>query len=372
MQPSLFRDPTTLVFVAAPTLAILISLNAARLAELLGVMDHPDAERKRHAKATPLIGGIAILVPLFLWCAAAPILGHGVDRQLVLCILLCGAGATLVGFADDQTPMSPLSRLLFLFLLSSIALVFNPDLLPTQISWGQVYIVHLAPWFAFAFVVVALSGFVNAVNMADGQDGIAIGMFVIWALCLTIHASGSAQGVSLILLETALIAFAFNLKGRAFLGDSGSYGVSFVIGILAIQAHNYGGVKAEVITVWFFVPIVDCLRLMTMRLVSGQAPFGSGRDHFHHRLEARVGKTFGLALYLGAIGVASIAATLYPWLSTFAMIALGAFYVTFMRLGQDRAAEILKFLGAKSGVNNSLTANENISPLVVKGTASER
>jgi UDP-GlcNAc:undecaprenyl-phosphate/decaprenyl-phosphate GlcNAc-1-phosphate transferase len=166
--------------------------------------------------------------------------------------------------------------------------------------------------------------------MADGQNGIVIGMVIIWAACLTLHTGESTQGAALILLETAFVSFILNIQGRSFLGDSGSYGVGFVIGILAVRAHNGWGVQAETIAVWFFVPVFDCLRLIISRLRNGRTPFGSGRDHFHHKLEDRVGKNYGLVLYLGAIGVTSITATLLPSFSFICLISLMVFYFSFL------------------------------------------
>ena len=221
--------------------------------------------------------------------------------------------------------------MLFLLLLSSIALVIEPGLLPTQIGWGTSLAIPLPPWFAFPFVVVAMTGFVNAVNMADGQDGIATGMFVIWSMCLCLHTGETTQGVAVVLLTTGLIAFAFNVAGRAFLGDSGAYGVSFIVGLLAILAHNHWGVRAETITVWFFIPVIDCLRLLFWRARNGRRPFFGGRDHFHHRLDKRVGKTVALVLYLGVIGATSLTATLVPSLSVICLLLLAIFYLVFVR-----------------------------------------
>lgn len=46
--------------VAAGTLGALGVLNLA--APRLGLLDHPDGGRKRHAQAVPLTGGLAILI----------------------------------------------------------------------------------------------------------------------------------------------------------------------------------------------------------------------------------------------------------------------------------------------------------------------
>jgi len=114
-------------------------------------------------------------------------------------------------------------------------------------------------------------------------------------------------------------------------GRWGTYGVTFVFGILAINAHNTGAVSAETVAVWFFIPIVDCLRLMISRVRRGQAPSEGDRNHFHHRLQDVFGTTYSCIIYLGAVGASSLMATLVPKLSLVCLALLCAFYSVLMR-----------------------------------------
>ena len=82
----------------------------------------PDSGRKRHVRATPLVGGLAIMTSVLL-STAVPLMGErSPGMTLSLAVLLCGCGSTLVGYADDQSSTSPSSRLLLLFLLSGFLL----------------------------------------------------------------------------------------------------------------------------------------------------------------------------------------------------------------------------------------------------------
>jgi UDP-GlcNAc:undecaprenyl-phosphate GlcNAc-1-phosphate transferase len=317
------------LMVAAVFASLLILVKADYLGTRLQIMDHPDTVRKKHARVTPLVAGLAIVVPTLMWCAGSLALHVYPDSRLLLVVLLCGAGATVVGYADDQSSTSPSSRIFSLLLLTSVALVIDPALLPRTFNWGSFDPTPVTAWFGFSFIAIAMAGYVNAVNMADGQNGVVIGMYVIWSLCLALVTHGTISAVSLTLLVTALVAFTFNMQGRVFLGDSGTYGVSFVFGLLAISAHNEWGVSAETIAVWFFIPIVDCLRLMMTRALQGQVPSDADRDHFHHRLQDRIGTSFGLLIYLGAVGISSVIATFVPQLSLVCMIVLAAFYFSF-------------------------------------------
>jgi UDP-GlcNAc:undecaprenyl-phosphate GlcNAc-1-phosphate transferase len=297
--------------LAALALALAILAVARPLSELLGIIDHPDNGRKNHARPTPLIGGMAMMVPLLVWTAlglAWPAVSDG--APIPLAILICGGGAALVGFADDRASYSPTIRLIALLLLSALALLLSPQLLPSQFNWGHLAPTPVSPWLAVLLVSIGTTGFVNSVNMADGQDGCVAGMFVIWSACILMAGGDSIADLAAILFVTGLAVLAFNLGGKVFLGGAGAYGVTFVFGLLILNLHNSWGVSAETIVVWLFIPIADCLRLLVSRPLRGRSPLQGDRDHFHHRLQDRFGKSAGLAVYLGLVASSSFAATL--------------------------------------------------------------
>jgi len=364
MHSALDLEGNGLILFGTLMVSILILVNARQIGDALQIMDHPDAVRKRHPQVTPLVGGLAVMVPLVLWAGVALIRNVVPDVKLVEAILLCGAGATLLGYTDDQRGTSPSSRLLSLFLLSAIALVVDPDLLPTQINWGSFAPFVFPQWFAYMFIAVAMAGYVNAVNMSDGQNGVATGMFAIWAACLMLVTGGDTASIAEVLFETVCVTFLFNMAGRVFIGDSGSYGIAFVFGILAIKAHNSWGVSAETIVVWFFIPVMDCIRLMVARLLHGRAPSNADRNHFHHRLEDRIGKTAGLCTYLGVVGASSLIASARPHLALVCTVVLAAFYFSFAWLTETEpktnaveepeevvVSKIIKFAGKDGSVD---------------------
>lgn len=306
----------------------LICLRAAPIGRLLGVLDHPDNARKRHHRVTPQIGGVAIITGLLVWAVAANFTGLHADAPILRSVVFCGAGVALVGFSDDQNGITPLARLAFLALFTTGAFTLAPELVVPQIH--SLIFPHgdIPLWVYYALVTIAAVGVVNAVNMADGQDGIAAGMFAIWTACLTYSTTGTCRSIAAVLLMLCLVFLVFNLKtrGKVFLGDCGSYGITFVIGLLVIYAHARGQIPIETIIVWFFIPVVDCLRLLISRSRRGSSPFRPDRDHFHHRLEDRLGKHWGLASYLASVGISSAISTLLPQWSVICLCVLSSFY----------------------------------------------
>lgn len=322
--------------LAALAMALAILVAAQPLATRLGVVDRPDNGRKRHLRDTPLIGGIAIMVPLLSWSVAS-LFWPGANAALALSVLLCGGGAALTGFIDDRSSTPPLIRLVLLVALTVAALAIDPQLVPSAFHWGHFASTAVSPGLAIVLVAIGMTGFVNAVNMADGQDGCVAGMFVIWSACIVLAGGNTVAGLAAVLLATSLAVLAFNLRGLVFLGGAGAYGVTFVFGLLILRLHNSWGVTAETIIVWCFVPVVDCLRLMISRPLQGRSPFDGDRNHFHHRLGERFGARVGLTIYLSLVASTSLVATLAADLAPVCLAALAVAYAGLMWLTSSAA-----------------------------------
>lgn len=318
--------------LAALLLSLLICTNARPIGQWLKVMDIPDTVRKRHAAPTPLVGGLAIIVP-FITCVFFQLYeGHLSDPALFVAIAVCGSGVALIGFIDDQTPTSPAARVLFLLVFYGVALVLDPGLITKMLYWGSFTATEISPIAFIILLGVTAVGLVNAANMADGQNGIVLGMFLIWSVCFALVPDPSIQFAAIALAGLSLLVLGFNLAGKLFLGDCGTYGVTFVFGLLAAAAHAHQIVRLETIVVWFFIPVADCIRLVIARTLQRRSPFVGDRDHFHHRLEDKLGRRMGLVAYLSAVAISSLIATLRPQFGLFAFVALSAFYFSFARI----------------------------------------
>lgn len=326
-----------ILFVSVLT-ALVVCLNARAIGTYLGVLALPDSFRKRHQQSTPQVGGIAILLALSAWLAGMLWSGAPLERPLLFALLASALGVGLVGLADDQSETTPISRMLSLVVFLGVAFVIEPGFVSKMLNWGSFAPTKIALLPYCLLMVLTAVGLVNAVNMADGQDGVVGSMFAVWAGCLALVSTGTAQAAALVLFLASLVFLAFNLRGKLFLGDCGTYGVTFVIGLLAALAHARGGVSLETVIVWFFVPVVDCLRLLITRLMRGQSPFEGDRDHIHHRLEDEMGKTKGFMTYAGAVASTSLLSTLEPKFALVSLTLVAAFYLSYARLTDGRSS----------------------------------
>lgn len=271
--------------------------------------------RKRHEYPTPMVGGIALLLPVgaFIWMSR-DILGTALPVFYALAAL-----AFALGYLDDRFELGARWRLL-VSLLVVLGTIWSQPLLRLDtlaFSFLNGSAVLLDGLLGTIFTAFALVGLQNAVNMADGKNGLAPGLALIWSLFLAWSAPAELAEPIGVMAAGLAVVLAFNLRGRLFLGDSGSYGIAVVIGLLAIIVYNLadGRLPADVIALWFWVPVADCLRLMTYRLLQGNSPFEGDQAHFHHLLAESMPWRYGLAIYLSLIAVPGTIALVSPSLA---------------------------------------------------------
>ena len=298
-------------------LAMLLCIRARSIGQALGLMDIPSG-RKKHSVETPLMGGIVLLLALLPVSAAAIYLTAS-DRWLPSFSIWLGAVASmaLIGIADDRHSLSPKMRLLLSFTVFGLAAAVDPTFNVRILDFElPAFAFGLGSWVtAIIFTVICLVGLVNAINMADGKNGLVIGLCIGWLLLLTLRAPEPMLPLILILCVALAVLLAFNLAGRLFLGD-GAYGVACAIGMLAIMIYNSPGshalraIAADELVILFIVPVFDSFRLTYVRMRQGRSPMDADRDHLHHHLQDRFGWPKGLFIYWAiALGPAAIRMT---------------------------------------------------------------
>lgn len=309
-----------------PIITVVVCLLARPVGQWLGVIDDPDGRRKVHTGPTPMVGGIAVVAPLLVWAAIGLVKDNGSDTDFQLAILLCGGGVAILGLMDDQHGISAWGRLLLLAIFSIVALRLDPTLALDRVHVAGREWLSTPPYLLPTVSILSLAGFSSAVNMTDGLDGLVLALVCIWTICLAFLGGPEISAAATVVGTASFIALLFNLRGRLFLGNCGAFALAFVIGLLAIQSHSEGHLLLETALVWFYIPVLDCLRVIALRFWSRRSPFRPDRTHFHHRLADRFGEGAAAALYAGLVGFTSLLATLMP---RFAIVALAIASVGF-------------------------------------------
>ena len=302
----------------------------------LGVVDVPDGRRKAHRRRTPLVGGIAVCPPLVAMLAVAAAF-QGSSYQAALALVL---GHFVLGFLDDRRPVPAVARLAAALLMVLVGLGLAPELRVERLVFAFAPAPVVLGGWALLFTLVSVVGLTNAVNMADGQNGLVIGLALIWTALI---ASGAPPPLipALLVLATGLaVSLVFNMQGRLFLGDAGTYGISVFIGIAAIVTYHAGGLDAGAVMMLFLIPVIDCVRLMAVRWLGAGTPFAGDRNHLHHRLQRLLPVRAALLAYWALVGVPAGLAVAVPSAMPVALVAaLGGYGAILWAARTRRRAE---------------------------------
>jgi UDP-GlcNAc:undecaprenyl-phosphate GlcNAc-1-phosphate transferase len=294
-------------------LAVVCCENADRLGKFLGVMDRPDGGRKQHDRETPLVGGLALVLPLLVLelCWLLYFQSH---TRLFSSLFIATLGFWLLGFVDDRCNLRPIYRLATSFALFGVILVIEPKMLLTRLDFAPLLPPIELGAFAVPFTLLCLVGLVNAINMADGKNGVVLGLAICWAYGLSEYTHENIRPYLYLLLVCLITISTYNWSGRLFLGDSGSYVVGALIGLQTIYFYHDPKTEFPMPTaaVWLLIPVLDCLRLMVVRVSKGRSPFSADARHLHHYLAKRISWNLALPIYLGLSAGPGFLALLWP------------------------------------------------------------
>lgn len=287
-------------------LSLILTPSVVELANIMGITDKPDEERKVHGTSTALLGGVAVALSF----AGSVVLFGGYMPQKFKVLMVAGTLIALIGMLDDIIKVPAKIRMLFQFFLAMwvVSSGISLSLFPTGELWGQKLNEFLT--------VVWIIGFTNAYNFIDGLDGLAAGIgFIIAIFSSVISAINGKEDIFLIStpLAGALLGFLlYNFK-RAwiFLGDTGAQFCGFIISAISADVAwsspgNYlKAISGPMLVLW--VLLFDMTQITILRIKYGFVKSISdwisftGKDHVHHRLLFLLKSDVGSVISLYAI-----------------------------------------------------------------------
>lgn len=246
--------------------------------------DKPDGKLKKHSKPVSLIGGLIILINLYLISFSLMLLNLDsliFEENFIYALLFLSTVFYLIGLVDDLKNLSPNKKLFFLFITIIAAIYFFPVLNLEHIKISFLKEIY---YFKFSeiFLVLSFALLANSMNMFDGINLqlilYSLFIFVLFAL----------KGFMPIFFFLLLICFIFlsilNYKNKVFLGDGGAYLISVIIGCTFIyQYNNFGNYFfGDEIFIILVIPAIDMLRLFFIRIIKKKHPFKGDLNHLHH------------------------------------------------------------------------------------------
>jgi UDP-GlcNAc:undecaprenyl-phosphate/decaprenyl-phosphate GlcNAc-1-phosphate transferase len=271
-------------FIVAMAVAMAGMPLLARLATKWGIVDQPGG-RKVHAAPIPRIGGLAMAIGVFV-AAFIVIDLQAQDRWFLAAAVVL----VIFGALDDRFDLDYRIKLIGQVLSVAIVVVAgNVRILAITLDDR----VMLPDWISLPLTIFFLIGITNAVNLADGLDGLAGGttFLCLCAVALLSSVGDQSTGTALCLaFAGAVLGFLrFNTyPASVFMGDAGSQLLGFTIGVLSIRATQSlaSQVSSAIPILLLAIPILDTLSVMVQRIGEGRSPFSPDKNHIHHKLLA--------------------------------------------------------------------------------------
>mgnify|MGYP001260063629 FL=1 len=257
------------------------------IANILKLYDHPNKDRKLHKEKTPITGGFIIIINLIFYYFLREKLNFDINlfanlNNFYIFSLTC-LFLYLLGVYDDKFEITANKKFFILILILIPTIFLDQEISLQNIRLSFFKTEYSIGSFSYIWTLICFLLLLNAINMFDGIN-IQVGFYAL--VISIIFIASDYNKFFFIILLISLISFLFlNVKSNSFLGDGGSYLLSFIIGYFFIKIYNSTIItNADQIVLIMLIPGLDLMRLFIFRILSKRHPFSPDRNHLHHLL----------------------------------------------------------------------------------------
>ncbi len=273
------------LIVLIPLLSsVILTPIAKRIALYIGAIDKPDYKRKVHKHDMPRMGGVAIFFSFLIgYMIFAP------KTTQMLSVLIGGFVIVLTGIFDDIKPLKAKHKLIAQIIAASIVVFYGNIVFSDMKIFGVQFEFQMIAYPLTLFFIIAI---INAINLADGLDGLAAGnssiyFFTIAFIGYIMNKLGGLDVILCLIMGGACLGFLFYNFAPAsiYMGDSGSMFLGFIISIIALLGFKTATITSLIIPLLvLFVPILDTIFAMMRRVIKGKGISDADAEHLHHQL----------------------------------------------------------------------------------------
>jgi len=263
-----------------------------RVADEKKLFDLPDA-RKVHSNAIASLGGVGIFIGFFL---ASLLTIKGEERPEIQYCFASGIVVFFLGLKDDILVISALKK--FIGQLAAAAIVIHLAGIRIESMHGVFGLGTLPLPLSYLLSYVTIIVIVNAYNLIDGVDGLAGSLGILTTSIFGVYfflANMPVYSLVAFGMAGSLLAFlVYNFNpAKIFMGDSGSLLLGLVNAILVMKFIKVADAPGAAIPIdsavavgfsILVVPLLDTLRVFSIRISKGRSPFVPDRTHIHHLL----------------------------------------------------------------------------------------
>jgi UDP-GlcNAc:undecaprenyl-phosphate GlcNAc-1-phosphate transferase len=246
-------------------------------------LDMPNG-RKVHQHPIPRVGGVAMILGVY-----ASSLFFAPEEHFLKAYVISSLFIVCFGIMDDFKGID--FRLKFLAqVVAAIVIVTYGGVKIRSLGGLLPEDMLLAETVSLPLTVIAIVGVTNAVNLADGLDGLAGGICLLSFCCISYLAYLEGE-VTLCLLALALAGAIFGFlryntyPAELFMGDTGSQFLGFSAITLSLALTQRQTPLSPLLPLFIIgFPVLDTLAVMAQRLSEKKPLFSADRNHFHHKL----------------------------------------------------------------------------------------
>lgn len=266
-----------------------------QIADQKKLYDVPD-ERKVHKLQVSSLGGVGIFGG-FLLASLLSIQGYlNPEFQYFFAASLI---IFFLGLKDDLLALSASKKFIGQVIVAAILIHLGGIRLDSM--HGLFGVDKVPEGYGLALSYLTIIVVINSFNLIDGVDGLASTLGIFTTLIFGGYffiAGEQAYALLAFAMMGSLLAFLiFNHHpAKIFMGDSGSLMIGLVNSILVIKFINiadspYASIPIEsTVSIGFsilIIPLLDTLRVFSIRIYNGKSPFTPDRNHVHHLLLRR-------------------------------------------------------------------------------------
>ena len=270
---------TIYLLLSIVSINLIIFKNLKKISKFINLYDKPNKKRKIHSVPTPSIGGIILLINLVL-VALINVFFKILDFNYPVFFSYAFV-IFLIALIDDIFDMLPYKKFFLTSLVIFFLLLFNNDKLISRIIFDFYYLSIENYFISFFITWLCMMLLLNAINLYDGVNG-QLATYAIFVFAIFLY-KNIFYDLSFFILFFLLFFLYYNLKGKIFLGDNGSFLIGFVIAFIVISNNSTANyLTGEKIFLLMFLPGIDMFRLFVERLINKKNPFIADSSHVHH------------------------------------------------------------------------------------------
>ena len=291
--------------------SLLLTFIVKKVAKHIGALDIPN-KRKIHKVPTPRLGGLAMFGGFLIGYML-----YGTISTQMISVLIGGFVLILTGIVDDIKPVKASHKFIFQLIAASIVVIYGKLYFSNLTILG--WTLEFPNWLNMFLSIFFIVSIINAINLADGLDGLASGISAIYFATIAIlgiirnNLGGLDIILALIMLGSSLGFLFHNFPpAKIFMGDTGSMFLGFMIAIIALLGYKVTTITSIIVPILILsVPIFDTGFAMLRRILKHESISTPDSEHLHFQILRMTSSQTKSVLIIYAINILFSAVSIF-------------------------------------------------------------